>query len=515
MNRKWKNLARILICGLALQCNALPALANFSFPGPTDLVFFAIDAANQGTSLCAAALTECPVSVPINTAGAPIFTSDTPGIVSCTNCSGGGGGGGSIDETAFTAGTSTFLPGGGFYQTTPTSNPLTNGLQGSFQVTATRALFTNLRNAAGTEIGTTATPVQVSVANTGVNATAIKVDGSGVTQPISGTVTANAGTNLNTSTLATSANQTNASQKTQIVDGAGNVIASTTNSLNVQCANCSSSGAVDEATFTAGTSLFAGVGGFYQTTATSNPLTNGQQGAFQTTANRALFVNLRTSAGAEYPTGAGATGSSTLRTTEASDSPQIAVLGAVGSSASCAAGSNSTLIECAYAQYAALQNGVGATGATAPADAVYLGGVSLSAEPAATTTGYLTGAFLDLAGKLVTSPYANRENMLRCAVTITASTSATTCTGMGAQGSGVKIYVTDATCTRSDAGTTAAQATFNDSATTVIDMPNNGGGGGYSHSYLTPLVIAANTAFQITTASLTSVHCSAAGFKGY
>src|SRR6266850_4910417 len=36
---------------------------------------------------------------------------------------------------------------------------------------------------------------------------AIKVDGSAVTQPVSGTVTANAGTNLNTSALATSASQ--------------------------------------------------------------------------------------------------------------------------------------------------------------------------------------------------------------------------------------------------------------------------------------------------------------------
>lgn len=52
-------------------------------------------------------------------------------------------------------------------------------------------------------------------------------------------VTANAGTNLNTSLLATSANLTAGSQKTQIVDGSGNVIASTSNALNV---NISSSG---------------------------------------------------------------------------------------------------------------------------------------------------------------------------------------------------------------------------------------------------------------------------------
>lgn len=118
------------------------------------------------------------------------------------------------------------------------------------------------------------------------------------------TVTANAGTNLNTSLLATSANQTNATQKTQIVDGAGNVIASTSNNLDVQCANCSGSGVstADQATFTAGASLFAGSGGFFQTTATNNPLTNGQQGLFQATANRAIFANLRNAAGTEIAT---------------------------------------------------------------------------------------------------------------------------------------------------------------------------------------------------------------------
>lgn len=103
---------------------------------------------------------------------------------------------------------------------------------------------------------------------------------------------------------ATSANQTNAGQKTQIVDGSGNVIASTSNNLNVQCANCSGSGvsAADEAVFTAGTTLFAAGGGFFQTTATNNALTTGQQGAFQLTANRALFSNLRNAAGTEVGT---------------------------------------------------------------------------------------------------------------------------------------------------------------------------------------------------------------------
>lgn len=69
----------------------------------------------------------------------------------------------------------------------------------------------------------------------------------------------------------------------------------TSGNLNVQCANCSGSGVstADKATFTSGSSLFAGSGGFFQTTATSNPLTTGQQGMFQATANRAIHVNLR------------------------------------------------------------------------------------------------------------------------------------------------------------------------------------------------------------------------------
>jgi hypothetical protein len=46
-------------------------------------------------------------------------------------------------------------------------------------------------------------------------------------------ITANAGTNLNTSLLATSTKQSDGSQKSQIVDGSGNVISATGNALDV------------------------------------------------------------------------------------------------------------------------------------------------------------------------------------------------------------------------------------------------------------------------------------------
>jgi hypothetical protein len=42
-----------------------------------------------------------------------------------------------------------------------------------------------LSNSSGTEIGTSSNPVQVSLANTAANSTAVKVDGSAVTQPVS------------------------------------------------------------------------------------------------------------------------------------------------------------------------------------------------------------------------------------------------------------------------------------------------------------------------------------------
>lgn len=72
------NWLRILIAGLALQCQVIPALANFAMSPSGSTTAFAIDAANQGTALCAAASTECSAHVLINTAGAPVGISGSP-----------------------------------------------------------------------------------------------------------------------------------------------------------------------------------------------------------------------------------------------------------------------------------------------------------------------------------------------------------------------------------------------------------------------------------------------------
>ena len=83
----------------------------------------------------------------------------------------------------------------------------------------------------------------------------VKLIAAGISATVSGTVTANAGTNLNTSALATSANLTAGTQKTQIVDGSGNVIASAGNALFHTNAPTSSSTSAASKTVSASASV--------------------------------------------------------------------------------------------------------------------------------------------------------------------------------------------------------------------------------------------------------------------
>lgn len=116
--------------------------------------------------------------------------------------------GGTVDEATFTAGVSTFSSSGGVFNDSIAA--LSSGQQGAHRLTPNRADHVNLRNNSGTEIGTATTPLQVSLANTGANTNKLLVTADPITfasaQPVtqsgSWAVTANAGTNLNTSLLA-------------------------------------------------------------------------------------------------------------------------------------------------------------------------------------------------------------------------------------------------------------------------------------------------------------------------
>lgn len=134
----------------------------------------ALSVAGTVTQSTASALNATVVQLtPANlamTAFQPVGTNLHVVVDACSGCSPGSG---FSDQTTFQPGTTNIVPSGGFYQTTATNNPLANLQAGSVQLTANRAVFTNLRNSSGTEIGTAGAPVQVSIANTAANSTPI------------------------------------------------------------------------------------------------------------------------------------------------------------------------------------------------------------------------------------------------------------------------------------------------------------------------------------------------------
>lgn len=120
---------------------------------------------------------------------------DGSGNLKTTGGGGGGGGTSSVDEAAFTAGVDSLTLSGTVFNDSLAD--LTSGQGGVQRSTAKRAVHVNLRNIAGTEIGTASTPLRTDPTGSTIQ----PVSGT-VTASVTGTVTANAGTNLNTSALA-------------------------------------------------------------------------------------------------------------------------------------------------------------------------------------------------------------------------------------------------------------------------------------------------------------------------
>lgn len=79
----------------------------------------------------------------------------------------GAGGTSLADEGPYNVGSTPFTPVGGFFQTTATSGPLTNGQGGWAQMTSNRALHINLRTAAGVETGIAAAPLVTTALSSG------------------------------------------------------------------------------------------------------------------------------------------------------------------------------------------------------------------------------------------------------------------------------------------------------------------------------------------------------------
>lgn len=131
-----------------------------------------------------------------------------------------------------------------------------------------------------------------------------------------------------------------------------------------------------------------------------------------------------------------------------------------------------------------------ATGSTVPANAFYNGAQARSSEQTAGTNGNLIGFVSDLTGKLITMPYANKENFLSGVATATGTTAANV---ISAQGAGVKIYITRAII--ANTGATTSLVTIQDNPTstpTTLAYAINPAGGGSNMVFDPPLVSTAN-----------------------
>lgn len=216
--------------------------------------------------------------------------------------------------------------------------------------------------------------------------TPLKVDGSGVTQPISGIVTANAGTNLNTSALA--------------LETGGNLATIVTNTGTL-------AGAVTSSVVQENIKQINGVAPLMGNGTTGT----GSQRVTIASDNTAFAVN------ATLQTGSNAIGSITntsFASTQATASSLNATVVGTGTFAVQAAQSGTWTV-----------GSNSATGSAVPANAFYDGLLAKTSNPTAASDGNLTGALADKLGKQVVVG-SIRDLKGNQFTTITSSTSETT-----------------------------------------------------------------------------------------
>lgn len=372
---------------------------------------------------------------------------------------------------------------------------------------------------------------------------------------------------------ATSANQTNATQKTQIVDGSGNVIASTGNALNVAGTITSGPGYTSTTgTITTNsttislpvkqystaviqtTGTYAGItetfkesfdnGATYQpfpmsliSTTPAAPVTTA---ALATNASVVYQANLEGATNFEVVSTAYTSGTANVVLTATTNpvtnyvnagiinNPTV-TLGA-GSAIAAKFGIDQTTVgttngvSIAQIGTTTVVNGgavgtlgVGGVAANGTAIAssgnpVVEGGEAVSSEITAQTTAHSQVIVTDLSGKQITSPYANRENW----ASGTASATGTSSTSLiAAQGAGLKIYAW-VSCGNTGATTTAVAIQNGSGGTTLATIIVPAGGGNNDSGPIPLTGMSANTGLYFASgSSTTTLYCNARAFVGY
>jgi hypothetical protein len=253
--------------------------------------------------------------------------------------------GGTTDNSAFTAGSSTGNPIMGFYHSTV--DTVTDGRSATVGMTSKRALFVNLQTAAGAETGVAAAPLQVSLANTSANATAVKVDGSAVTQPVSLSSTTITGTVAVTQATASNLNAT--------VVGTG--------TFAVQAAQSGTWVVVGSKTHNNAAPSTDNIGVLPALVNASSPsLTEGDQSllSIDTAGNARVTVNKL--GGSAINTGNGVTGPGTQRVTLSSDSTGQVALASGSNTIGALTANQSVNVALMNGATVAMNNGVVGTG---------------------------------------------------------------------------------------------------------------------------------------------------------
>jgi len=157
--------------------------------------------------------------------------------------------------------------------------------------------------------------------------------------------------------------------------------------------------------------------------------------------------------------------------------------------------------------------GLVATNVAITDNPINLGVQGVSSENSAVTTGRKVQLVADLVGKLITMPYANKENFLSGVATATGTSAASV---ISAQGASVKIYVTGAILANTGA-TTSLITIQNDPTGTpsTLAYTINPAGGGSNITFSPPLVSAANKAVGWTPgSSSTTQYITLIGYAG-
>lgn len=273
--------------------------------------------------------------------------------------SGSGGGTSSIDNSAFTAGTDSGTPTMGFYHST--IDTVTDGRVATVGMTSKRGMFVNLQTAAGAETGVAATPLQVSLANTGANTNKLLVTPDSVALPANQSVnvsqingvtplmgngvtgTGSQRVTISSDNTAFSVNATLSAETTKVIgtvrnaDGAGNLWTSNSTTYTAKFAqDMNILGTLGTAFSTAGKVDIKGADGdvFVRQATASNLNATVVQGTGSnlhtvidsgtitavTSITNQVDTNLKQVAGANTLAGNGASGTGAQRVTIASDS---------------------------------------------------------------------------------------------------------------------------------------------------------------------------------------------------